>query len=164
MSGSRAPLTRPWRRTPRPARRMITATCGLHPVSIRLPRVTTEAGKAGAVRSRPEGTLKEIGVNKTVKRASIILALTPLVSVPVASAAFAATATPTPVTKAVTRTTTTVTTHTDAPGAHASAAAAKVSGVLSIGSSDARADSTGSEAHADSLSLLGTRVFGGDAK
>jgi hypothetical protein len=92
-----------------------------------------------------------------VKRASLVLALTPLMSVPLMTAAFAGSSgTTAPLT-------TTVTTHTDAPPASASAAAANIDGVITIGGTSTSAGSSGSQAHADSLDLFGTRIEGGDA-
>jgi len=109
-------------------------------------------------------------VNKNVKRATLILALTPLMAVP-ATAALAATATGpvalapvTAVTSAVTPATgsTTTTTHTDAPPASASATAAEVEGVIGIGKTSATADSGKGTASAHALELGGQTVFGGD--
>jgi len=94
-------------------------------------------------------------VNKSIKRASLILALTPVLSAPVV--AFAATG---PVVS--TASTTTVTTHQDAPPASASAVAADVAGVVTIGSTSTTAGSSGGTAHAHALDVLGTTVSGGD--
>jgi hypothetical protein len=126
-------------------------------------------------------------VNKNVKRSTLILALTPLMSLP-ATAALAATTAPVSsgtsttatVTKTVTKatapvssttrvlapraagTTTTTTTHTDAPLASASAVAAKVAGIITIGETSATAGSGSGTAHAHALDVLGQTVSGGD--
>jgi hypothetical protein len=127
-------------------------------------------------------------VNKSIKRATLIMALTPLMSIPTVSA-IAGTTTPVapvastvtaPVTHTVTKavpstvrdsgssgssaTGTATSTSTDAPSSTASASAAKVSGIIAIGDTSATAGSTNTGAHADSLDLLGSRVTGGDAK
>jgi hypothetical protein len=108
-------------------------------------------------------------VKKNVKRATLVLALAPLISIP-ASAAMAATTAPltvAPVTTATTATTsttgaTTTVTHQDAPKATASATAAKVAGIIAIGDTSATAGSSGSSAHAHALDILGQTVSGGD--
>jgi hypothetical protein len=92
-------------------------------------------------------------VRRSVRRATVVLALTPLMSVPVGVAAFAATSG---------STTTTTTTTTPAPPGDSSAVAAEVSGIVSVGKTSAHATSSGSGAHADALSLFGQRVSGGD--
>ena len=116
-------------------------------------------------------------MNKNVKRATLVLAMTPLMAIP-ATAALAATTSPvTTLTTAVAApaapastssgssgTTTTVTTHQDAPKATASAVAAKVDGVITIGETGATAGSDGGTAHAHALDILGTTVSGGDVK
>jgi hypothetical protein len=107
-------------------------------------------------------------VTKTLKRATLVLAMTPLVSIP-AVGAYAATTAPLAAaqqttktaTRAAAQTTTTVT--TPAPAASASAVAAKVAGIVTIGESKATASSTGGTAHADALNILGTSISGGDA-
>lgn len=93
-------------------------------------------------------------MRRTVRRATVILALTPLVSLPTAVAAFA--------TSGGTDPTTTVTTTTPAPPGDASAAAVDIDGIVSAGKTTAHAGSDGASAHADALDLLGTRVSGGD--
>ena len=113
-------------------------------------------------------------MNKNVKRATVVLALTPLMGLP--AAAFAAT-TPglhvasvatSAATTAKTATTgqasgsTTITTHSDAPQASGSAVAAQVAGVVTVGSTATTAGSGGGTAHAHALDLLGTTVAGGD--
>jgi len=92
-------------------------------------------------------------VNRNVKRATLVLALTPLMGVPATAALAATTTGPTalaPVTKVVTSTptlatasgdTTTTTTHTDAPPASASATAAEIEGVIAVGKTSATAGS-----------------------
>lgn len=110
-------------------------------------------------------------MNKTVKRATLVLAMTPLLAVP-ATAALAATTSPlTALAPATTTTaqptssttdTTTTVTHQDAPKASASAVAAKVAGVITIGETAATAGSDGGTAHAHALDVLGTTVAGGD--
>jgi hypothetical protein len=122
-------------------------------------------------------------VRKNVKRATLVLALTPLMAVP-ATAAIAATtapvttltqrtpavtsattATPTKTATGTTTSTTTITTtHQDAPKASASAVAAKIAGVITIGETGATAGSDGGTAHANALEILGTSVSGGDVK
>ena len=120
-------------------------------------------------------------MNKNVKRATLVLALTPLMAVPATAALAATTTGPTtalaPVTKVVTSkvmtstpalatssgdTTTTTTTHTDAPPASASATAAEVEGVIAVGKTSATAGSGSGSAHAHALELGGSTVFGGD--
>jgi hypothetical protein len=123
-------------------------------------------------------------VTKNVKRATLVLALTPLLAAPATVAAAAVTTGPVtapvvaPVTSTVTppstatpststtttpsTTTTTTTTHTDAPPASASAVAAKVDGVITVGETSATAGNGSGTAHADALDLLGSRVSGGD--
>ena len=90
-------------------------------------------------------------MRKSVRRATVVLALTPLMSVPLGVAAFATTS----------GTTTTVTT-TPAPPGDSSAVAAEITGIVSVGKTSAHAASSGSGAHADALDLLGQRVSGGD--
>lgn len=116
-------------------------------------------------------------MNRNVKRATVVLALAPLMSVP--AAALAATTAPatqlskvtaatgiaptaTPAGTGRTGGTTTVTSHTDAPTATASAAAARVDGIVTIGSTSTTAGSGSGSAQADALDLLGNRVQGGD--
>ena len=91
-------------------------------------------------------------MRKAVRRATVVLALTPLVSVPMGVAAMASTS----------GTTTTITTTTPAPAGTSSAVAAEVSGILTVGKTSASASSDSSGAHADALDLLGQRVSGGD--
>ncbi|HET6817938.1 MAG TPA: hypothetical protein VFH66_11995 [Mycobacteriales bacterium] len=92
-------------------------------------------------------------MRKSVRRATVVLALTPLVSVPMGVAAFATTAG---------STSTVTTTTTPAPPGDASAVAAQVDGVITVAGTSATAASSGSGAHADALDLLGQRVSGGD--
>jgi len=115
-------------------------------------------------------------MRKNVKRATLVLAMTPLMAIP-ATAALAATTSPLTTlatttttapatttaqpTSSTTDTTTTVT-HQDAPKASASAVAAKVAGVITIGETAATAGSDGGTAHAHALDVLGTTVSGGD--
>src|SRR3954451_21563162 len=113
-------------------------------------------------------------VNKNVKRATLVLAMTPLMAIP-APAAIAATTGPVtalapaaapaaPATNSSDSTTTTTTTHQDAPKATASAVAAKVAGVITISETGATAGSDGGTAHAHALEIFGTTVSGGDVK
>lgn len=100
-------------------------------------------------------------MNKTVRRATLVLALTPLLSLP-ATAAFAGVTgptVPTPLSPATSSTTTTV---TPAPGSSASATAAQVTGIVTIGGTSTNANGSGGSASADSIDLLGKRVTGGD--
>src|SRR3954453_16555962 len=101
---------------------------------------------------RCEGRLREARVRKSVRRATVVLALTPIMSVPVGVAAFATTS----------GTTSTITTTTPAPPGDSSAVAAEVGGILTVGKTSAHAASSGSGAHADALSILGQQVSGGD--
>ena len=90
-----------------------------------------------------------------VRRATIALALTPMLSVPVgltASALAAGTGSGT----------TTVT--TPAPPGDASAVAAEANGVVSVGKTAAHAGSGGGSADADALTVLGTQISGGSQK
>ena len=112
-------------------------------------------------------------MNKNVKRATLVLAMAPLMAVP-ATAALAATTAPVatlaaqtttaPATSSTSGDTTTTETHQDAPKATASAVAAKVDGVITIGETGATAGSDGGTAHAHALDVLGTTVSGGDVK
>jgi len=96
-------------------------------------------------------------MGKTVRRASLVLALTPVLALPAAAALTGiATASPSPV-----GSTTTVT--TPAPGATASADAVNVDGIVTVGGTSSSANSDGGSAHADALDVLGTRVSGGDS-
>src|SRR3954452_22004564 len=101
---------------------------------------------------RCEGRLREARVRKSVRRATVVLALTPLVSVPMGVAAMATTS----------GTSSTVTTATPAPPGDSSAVAAEVSGIVSVGKTSAHAASSGSGAHADAVTLFGQRISGGD--
>lgn len=94
-------------------------------------------------------------MSKTVRRATLILALTPLLSLP-ATAAFAGVTVPAPTTP-----TTTTTTTTPAPGASASASAAQVNGIVTVGGTSTSSNGGGGSASADSLDVLGQRVVGG---
>lgn len=91
----------------------------------------------------------------TVRRATIALALTPLLSVP---AGLTATA----LAGAGAQHTTTVT--TPAPPGDSSAVAAEVNGVISVGKTAAHAGSDGGSADADALTVLGQQVSGGSQK
>lgn len=95
-------------------------------------------------------------MGKTVRRASLVLALTPVLTLPAAALTGIATASPTPV-----GSTTTVT--TPAPGSTASADAVNVDGIVTVGGTSSSANSDGGSAHADALDVLGTRVSGGDS-
>ncbi|MBV9098516.1 MAG: hypothetical protein JO079_10705 [Frankiaceae bacterium] len=101
-------------------------------------------------------------MNKNVRRATFVLALTPLLSVPTMTA-FAGVAGPTIPAPSVPKTTATqtTTTVTPAPGASASASAAQVTGILTIGGTSTSANGSGGSASADALDILGTRVAGG---
>ena len=112
-------------------------------------------------------------MNKNVKRATLVLALTPLMALPATVAVAAATgptttlgtltaATTSTAAATTTTTTTTTTTHTDAPPASASAVAAKVDGIITVGETGATAGSSSGTAHAHALDILGTTVSGGD--
>jgi hypothetical protein len=91
-------------------------------------------------------------VHKSVRRATVVLALTPLVSVPMGVAAFATSS----------GTTSTVTTTTPAPPGDSSAVAVEVGGIIAVGKTSAHAAADNSGAHADALNLLGQRISGGD--
>lgn len=93
-------------------------------------------------------------MRKTVKRATLVLALTPLVSVPMTAAGLAD----------VGSGSTTSTITTPAPSGDASAVAAEVNGVIAIGKTTAHAGSDGGSSSADGLDVLGQRVSGGDQK
>src|SRR4051794_22350970 len=113
-------------------------------------------------------------VNKNVKRATLVLAMTPLMAIPATAAMAAATGPVTalvpaaaPAAPAAPATssndgTTTTTTHQNAPKATASAVAAKVAGVITISETAATAGSGGGTAHATALELFGQTVSGGD--
>lgn len=88
-------------------------------------------------------------MRKSVRRATLVLALTPVLSVPLATAVFASTDP--------------VATTSPAPAGDASAVGAEVDGVITISDTGAHADSSGSTAHADALDIGGQTVFGGDA-
>lgn len=101
-------------------------------------------------------------MNTTVRRATLILALTPVLSLP-ATAAFAGVTAPTgpmPVSPVVAPSTTT-TTVTPAPGSAASASAVQVTGILTVGGTNTTASGSGASASADSLDVLGMHVAGG---
>jgi len=98
-------------------------------------------------------------VRANVKRATVVLALTPLFSVP-AAVAFAG-----DVSTGGTQTTNTTSTNnttTPAPDGSSSATALEVSGVVAAGKTSASAGSSGGSSSADALDLLGQRVAGGD--
>lgn len=90
----------------------------------------------------------------TVRRATIALALTPLLSLPAGLTASAI--------AGVGHGSTTVS--TPAPPGDASAVAAEVNGVITVGKSVAHAGSDGGSADADALSVLGQQVSGGSQK
>jgi len=91
-------------------------------------------------------------VRKTVRRATIALALTPLLSIP---AGLSATA----LAGAADHGTTVVS--TPAPPGDASAVAAEIDGVVTVAKTKAHAGSTGGGADADALTVLGNQVSGG---
>ncbi len=103
-------------------------------------------------------------MNTTVRRATLILALTPFLSLP-ATAAFAGVGVSAPTgplpTSPATATSSTTTTVTPAPGAAASASAVQVTGILTVGGTNTTAGGSGASASADSLDVLGMRVAGG---
>ncbi|MDQ1686141.1 MAG: hypothetical protein QOC82_2878 [Frankiaceae bacterium] len=100
-------------------------------------------------------------MNKTVRRATLILALTPVLSLP-ATAAFAGVTGPTVPTPVGPKTpTSTTTTFTPAPGATASASSLQINGIITVGGTNTSADGDGGSASADSLDVLGQRVVGG---
>ena len=118
-------------------------------------------------------------MNKNVKRATLVLALTPLMAVPATAAMAATTGTLTALAPSSSATSsarpaapthastpsdgaTTTVTHQDAPKATASAVAAKVDGVITIGETGATAGSGGGTAHAHALDIGGQTVSGGD--
>jgi hypothetical protein len=82
-------------------------------------------------------------MKKSVRRASIALAMTPLVSIPLATVAFADTV--------------------PAPPGDASAVAASLDGVVTIAGTTAHAGSDGAKAHATALGLGGNDVVGGSS-
>jgi hypothetical protein len=96
-------------------------------------------------------------MRKTVRRASLVLALTPMLTLPttlaITSMAGAATA---PLGSSQTVT-------TPAPGSTASANAVDVDGIVTVGGTSSSSNSDGGSAHADALDVLGTRVSGGDS-
>ena len=98
-------------------------------------------------------------MNKNVRRATLVLALTPLLSLP-ATAAFAGVTAPT-VPAPLSPSSTSTTTVTPAPGASASASAAQVTGIITVGGTNTSANGSGGSASADALDILGTRVAGG---
>jgi hypothetical protein len=96
---------------------------------------------------------KENNVRKTtVRRASIALALTPLISLPAGLTASA-------LASSTGHGTTVVA--TPAPPGDASAVAAEVNGVISVGKTKAHAGSGGANADADALTVLGNQISGG---
>ena len=96
-------------------------------------------------------------MRKTVRRASLVLALTPMLTLPTTLAITGvAGAAPSPVGSSQTVT-------TPAPGSSASANAVNVDGIVVIGGTSSSANSDGGQAHADALDVLGTRVSGGDS-
>jgi LPXTG-motif cell wall-anchored protein len=99
-------------------------------------------------------------MNKTVRRATLVLALTPMLSLPV-TAAFAGVIAPTGPLPVAPSSTTTTTTTTPAPGATASASAVQVNGIITVGGTNTSANGSGASASADSLDILGMHVSGG---
>jgi hypothetical protein len=96
---------------------------------------------------------KEARVRKSIRRATLVLALTPLVSSPMVMSALAATGGTDP--------TTTVTT-TPAPPGDATASAVDIDGILTIGKTSAHAGSDGAKSSATALAIGGQTVSGGD--
>jgi hypothetical protein len=92
-------------------------------------------------------------VRKNVRRATVVLALTPLICVPMTVASFAS-----GLRDGGTTTTTTI----PAPPGDSSAVAAEVNGIIAIGKTKAHAGSDGGSSSADGLDLLGQRIAGGD--
>lgn len=90
-------------------------------------------------------------MRKSVRKATVVLALTPLGWLPAAAAIAAGS-----------DGTTTIT--TPAPDGAATAVAAEVSGIVAIGKTSAHAGSGGAHASADALDVLGQRISGGDQK
>ena len=88
----------------------------------------------------------------SVRRATLALALAPLVTAPLGTVAWAATSG-----------TSTTTVTSPAPPGDSSAVAAEVAGVITIGATSAHAGSDGSKAHATALALGGQDVFGGES-
>jgi hypothetical protein len=95
-------------------------------------------------------------MRKTLKRATVVLALTPVLSVPVTATAFAD----------LSGTTSSLTSDTEitipAPDGDAGAVAAEIEGILTIGKTTAHAGSDGAKASGDALSLLGQQIAGGE--
>jgi len=94
-------------------------------------------------------------VRKTARRATLVLALTPLVSAPLAASAWAATGSTNP--------TTTITTVTPAPPGDASASAVDIDGILTVGKTTAHAGSDGASSQATALAIGGQTVSGGSS-
>jgi hypothetical protein len=90
-------------------------------------------------------------VRRTVRRATIALALTPMLSVPGLTASALATA----------GNDGTTSVSTPAPPGDSSAVAAEIDGVVSAGKTKAHAGSDGGSADADALTVLGNQVSGG---
>ena len=92
-------------------------------------------------------------MRRTIGRATIALALTPMLSVPagLTASALASGGGTTPIT-------------TPAPDGGASAVPVEVSGIASVGKTAAHAGSGGGSADADALSVLGQQVSGGSQK
>jgi hypothetical protein len=95
----------------------------------------------------------------TVRRASIALALTPLVAAPIVSASAWADSSGGGLISPVTTVTTTI----PAPPAAATAVAADLAGIVTIGKTQVDASSTDSHAHATALALLGKDLAGGSS-
>ena len=91
-------------------------------------------------------------MRKTVRRATIALALTPLLSIPAGLTASALASSTGHGTTAVS---------TPAPPGDASAVAAEIDGVITVAKTQAHAGPTGGGADADALTVLGNQISGG---
>lgn len=91
-------------------------------------------------------------MRKTVRRATIALALTPLLSIPAALSATALAGSADQGTTVVS---------TPAPPGNASAVAAEIDGVVTVAKTKAHAGPTGGSADADALTVLGNQISGG---
>jgi len=89
-------------------------------------------------------------MRKSVRRATVVLALTPVVALPTTLAYAGSTGN-----------TGTTTVGTPAPPGDSSAVAAEVNGVITVAKTKAHAGSDGGTADADALTVLGQQVFGG---
>ena len=96
-------------------------------------------------------------MTKNVRRASLVLAMTPMLTLPTTLAITGmAGAASSPLGSSQTVT-------TPAPGSTASANAVDVDGIVTVGGTSSSSDGNGGSAHADALDILGTRVSGGDS-